>query len=436
MQLTQRVLIFFLLSILAFPNYTIANNDISASAITINIAPEHADWIYQTGETAIFKVSLNNNMKEGTLPYSVRYEVGPEKMPPVKSEAFESSVQSFVIDGGTMKTPGFLRCKVVIKYNGKEYSEIATAAFEPEKIEPTIKRPADFEKFWSTVIKEVRDIPLDAKMTLLDEKCTKDYNVYQVDYLNNEFKSRSYGLLTVPTKEGKYAAVIRFPGAGVHPLGGNLKLAKDVITLDVYIHPFPITWDRAFYDNLKASPYIDYKFLGVQNRDTYYFKKVISGCLKAVDVIYSLPQFDGKNLASWGSSQGGALSIMTTALDKRIKMLVVLCPAMCDHTGYLNNRAGGWPHFFGGSNKKIYNNQKVLETLPYYDVVNFARMITVPGFYSWGFNDETTPPTSFYSAYNVIKANKQVFIIPDGKHKIYPEQVKLTTQWILNSFTK
>lgn len=58
-------------------------------------------------------------------------------------------------------------------------------------------------------------------------------------------------------------------------------------------------------------------------------------------VIFSLPQFDGKNLASWGSSQGGALSIITTSLDKRINMLVALCPAMCDFTGYLHGRAGG-----------------------------------------------------------------------------------------------
>jgi len=72
--------------------------------------------------------------------------------------------------------------------------------------------------------------------------------------------------------------------------------------------------------------------------------------------------------------------------------------------------------------------------LSYYDVVNFARQITVPGFYSWGYNDETTPPTSIYSAFNVINAPKNKFIIPEGKHKIYPEQVNKTYTWILESF--
>ena len=75
-----------------------------------------------------------------------------------------------------------------------------------------------------------------------------------------------------------------------------------------------------------------------------------------------------------------------------------------------------------------------MSTLPYYDVVNFARNITIQGFYSWGFNDETTPPTSFYSAYNVINAPKNIFIIPEGKHQIYTEQIEKTYEWIFEGF--
>ena len=84
----------------------------------------------------------------------------------------------------------------------------------------------------------------------------------------------------------------------------------------------------------------------------------------------------------------------------------------------------------------MYQNSKVINTLFYYDVVNFARKITVPGFYSWGFNDETTPPTSFYSAFNVIKVPKRVHIIPEGKHKIYPEQVDKTYARVLETLGK
>lgn len=398
--------------------------------ITMQVIPHHDDWIYDIGQEVVFNVSVSGNIP---LPFFVSYEIGHEKMAPLIVDSFNSESKEFSINGGTMDVPGFMRCVITICYDENTFTEIATAAFQPEKIIPTIKYPDDFLTFWKTVTEEARRIPLDEHFVLIEEKSSETYNVYEVSYLNYEYKNRSYGILTVPVKEGEYPAIIRFPGAGVHPYGGNLAIAdKNIITLDLYIHPFPMQWERKFYDSLKDSPYIDYKFWGSGNRDTYYYKRVITGCLKAVDLVYSLQKFDGENLAVWGSSQGGALSIITASLDNRIKKLVALCPAMCDHTGYLYGRAGGWPHFFGAENIGKYNKTEVLNTLPYYDVVNFARNITVPGFYSWGFNDETTPPTSFYSAYNVIEAPKKVLIIPEGKHRIYTEQTERTYQWILN----
>lgn len=406
------------------------------SQVKLDVKPNHEDWVYTIGEPIVFNVSVETTDKGIELGNAqIYYEIGPEKMPPIKSGYVGLTNQSASIDGGTMHKAGFLRCSVTLIVNNKKYSEIATGAFEPEKIKPTVKCPSDFKKFWYKTIADARKIPLDTEMTLIEKRCTERYDTYQVSYQSNNYKNRFYGILTIPKKEGKFPAVIRFPGAGVNPLGGNRVIAdKNVITLDLYIHPFPVLWERKFYDNLKRSPYLDYKFWGVESRESYYYKRVISGCVKAVDVIYSLKEFDGDNLAAWGSSQGGALSIITTSLDKRIKMLVALCPAMCDFTGYLQGRAGGWPHFFDKNNLEKYNSKEVIKTLSYYDVVNFARMITVPGYYSWGFNDETTPPTSFYSAYNVIKVPKKIFIIPNGRHRIYPEQTEKTYGWIIGKF--
>lgn len=39
------------------------------------------------------------------------------------------------------------------------------------------------------------------------------------------------------------------------------------------------------------------------------------------------------------------MSIITAALDNRVKGLVSYYPALCDMVGYLHGRAGGWPHF-------------------------------------------------------------------------------------------
>jgi len=410
-------------------------NAVSQQKFGITVTPHHEDWKYQLGENVQFLVAITEKVPSNNT-FSVQYEIGAEKMPPTISEMIQvRSSEMVTIEGGTMHIPGFQRCKVTVTNGEEVYSAIATAAFEPEAIEATATLPDDFHSFWDELKLKHQDIPLDMKLTLVDSKSNDNVTYYHVDYQNFEFKNRSYGILTVPKGGGRYPAVIRFPGAGIRPSGGNTVIAdKKVITLDLYIHPFPANMEKEFYDQLVNTSLPNYMFFGTHDKYAYYYRRVISGCLRAVDVIYSLPQFDGENLASWGSSQGGALSIITTALDKRIKMLVALCPAMCDYTGYLNNRAGGWPHFFNQENREKYENDQSLETLAYYDVVNFARLITVPGFYSWGFNDETTPPTSFYSAYNVIRAPKRVYIIPEGRHEIYPEQVDKTYQWILESF--
>jgi len=127
-----------------------------------------------------------------------------------------------------------------------------------------------------------------------------------------------------------------------------------------------------------------------------------------------------------GRSQGGALSIVTAALDSRVKFLAALYPALCDHTGYLHNRASGWPHYF--RLKKPVEGE--VETLSYFDVVNFARRVKVQGYYSWGYNDMTCPPTSMYSAYNVIPGEKELHLYLDTHHWFYPEQMGKLRAWL------
>ena len=110
----------------------------------------------------------------------------------------------------------------------------------------------------------------------------------------------------------------------------------------------------------------------------------------------SLPKWDGKNLLVLGGSQGGQLTIVTTALDPRVTALAASYPAYSDVTGYLRGRTGGWPGLFrAGADGKPGDApiEAKLVTTTYYDTVNFARRLKVPGFCYRGYNDETCPPT-------------------------------------------
>jgi len=83
-----------------------------------------------------------------------------------------------------------------------------------------------------------------------------------------------------------------------------------------------------------------------------------------------------------------------------------------------------------------FNNKKdKIATCSYYDVVNFARLLKVEGLYSWGYNDETCPPTSMYAAYNVIKAEKSLFLALETGHWIFPEQTEKLNNWLLQKLT-
>ncbi|MBL7698610.1 MAG: acetylxylan esterase [Chitinophagaceae bacterium] len=400
--------------------------------VKVVIAPDHSDWTYKTGEQVKFHIEVlkNGNPVKNAI---VKYEVGPEKMDPVKKDSLQLKDGSLTVDMPGMKTPGFMRCTVSAWLDGKEYRYWATAAFDPLKIEPTVNDPADFNSFWDSAKQQLAKVPMDSRMVLIPEKCTDLVNVYHVS-IQNIGNSRVFGILCVPKKPGKYPAVLRVPGAGIRPYNGDIKNAsKGIITLEIGIHGIPVNMPPDVYSNLASGALNGYQYFNLDNRDKYYYKRVYLGCVRANDFLESLPEYDGKTLAVTGGSQGGALSIITAGLDPRVQYLAAFYPAMSDMTGYLKNRAGGWPHIFD-KNNSIYNNKKdKIETIAYYDVVNFAKRVKAKGFYSWGFNDNVCPPTSMYASYNVIKAPKQLLLAVETAHWTYPEQIEEAEQWLLDN---
>jgi cephalosporin-C deacetylase-like acetyl esterase len=404
--------------------------------VRVIIGPDHANWVYKRGEKARFLVTvmefgnpLNN------VPVS--YEIGPERMKPVKKDSLVLSKGTVLLDGGTMLVPGFLRCRVVAKVDGKEYEGMATVGFDPLDIRPTIENPSDFSTFWDQAKEELSKIPIDARVTLMPSRCTEKVNVYQVNMQNYPARTRLYGILCVPKKEGRYPAVLDVPGAGVYPYSGDIRMAeKGLITLEIGIHGIPLDLDPVVYDDLGRGALRGYMNINLDDRDHFYYKHVYLGCVRAIDYIFSLHQFDGVNIAVAGGSQGGALSIVTAGLDQRIKYLAVYFPALCDLTGDLKGRAGGWPHYFEGDKLRFNNKKDKIETCQYYDVVNFARLLKVPGMYTWGYNDNTCPPTSMYAAFNVITAPKDLYLALETGHWEYPEQDEKLDNWLVKQLKK
>ena len=424
----KRIQFIGLLSIMVI---SVAFGQPTEKIIKVAVSADHANWNYSIGEKVNFTITVTKN---GSLVpnASVRYEIGPEKQDPTQKKSVIASTGIIKVDGGALSKAGFLRCIAVAEVDGKEYRNLATAGFAPGNIQPTVENPADFDNFWEKAKEDLAKIPMDAKMTLMPERCTEKTNVYHVNLQNYRLGSRLYGILCVPKKEGKYPALLQVPGAGVRAYGGDIATAeKGVITFQIGIHGVPVDMNPTVYTDLGSGPLSGYFNYNMDDKDRFYYKRVYLGCVRANDFLTSLPQYDGSNLAVTGGSQGGALSIITTALDSRVKSLGAFYPALSDVTGYLFDRAGGWPHYFDKANRSANEKKDKISTLSYYDVVNFARRVKVPGYYSWGYNDETCPPTSMYAAYNVISAPKDLYLALDTGHWTYPEQGEKMSAWLL-----
>lgn len=395
--------------------------------VQVIVTPDKTDWTYEKGGQSQFQIMVrkNNVLLDGI---DVKYRVGPELM-----DAWEEKTVTLKKGVATVKTKrfndaGFLRCHASVEVDGKTYSSYATAGFSPEQIKPTTTLPSDFEQFWENAKGELSKVPMKPVLTLMPERCTDKVDVYHVSIDN--VKGKIYGILCKPKAEGKYPAILHVPGAGVRPYYGDVWSAeKGIITFQIGIHGVPVNLEQKVYDNLGSGPLNGYQTANLDDKDNYYFKRVYLGCVRAVDFIESLDCFNGQDIAVTGGSQGGALSIITAALDSRVDYLAAFYPALSDLTGYLHGRAGGWPHMFKDN---FTNKPEKIETSKYYDVVNFARFVKVPGWYSWGYNDNVCPPTSMHAAYNVIPAPKELHLFQETQHWTFPEQQEQRNNWLFN----
>ncbi|MBA4137713.1 MAG: acetylxylan esterase [Opitutus sp.] len=410
------------------------------AAVQVRVKPDRSGWTYQTGEPVRFTIQVTAD-SEPLTGAMITYKVGPEMLPAAE-QSVPLPAEGLLVEGGTLREPGFIRCIATVTLGDRTYRGLASAGFSPEKIQSTQTEPDDFDAFWQAGKNELAKIPLEARRTLIPEAGTDVIDVYHVSFrtfsaspVRPGIAPRIYGILCVPKAPGRYPAILQVPGAGVRPYTGLKELAaRGAITLQIGIHGIPVNLPTETYDQLGAGALSGYPSFNLDNRVTYYYRRVYLGCVRANDYLVSLPEFDGQNLLVTGGSQGGQLSIVTAALDPRVRALAAFYPAYCDVTGYLHGRAGGWPHLTrpdaeSGAVSDHATPNKIAVT-GYYDAVNFARRLKVPSHFAWGYNDEICPPTSMYAAYNVITAPKHLLLALETGHTTLPEENEATNAWI------
>ena len=382
--------------------------------------PDHADWLYQCGENATVEVQF---FKYG-IPRDgqVEWEIGTDLLPADARGSVQLKNGRAKINMGTVKKPCFRDLRLTMKLDDKTYAHHVKVGFSVDKIQPFTKEPKDFWQFWQQNLEESRQFPMHYSKEFVKEYSNDKVDCYRLKIDLDRQRHAFYAYLLMPrgAKPGSCPVVLTPPGAGVktikdatarrfYPESGFIRLAIEIHGLN------PTLSEQVFNEINAAFNNHDNGYLrqNLEDRDQYYMKHVYLGLPRCIDVLTSLPEWDGRNVFVQGGSQGGALALVAAALDPRITYCVANHPALSDMGAGSVDQTSGYPHFTKESGAY---SEACLKTLSYYDVVNFARHIQIPVYMTWGYNDNTCPPTTSYAVWNVLSGPKESLLTPINEH--------------------
>lgn len=383
--------------------------------------PNHSNWLYQCGENPDIEIEF---YKYG-IPRNgvVKYTIARDMLKPYKSGNITLKNGRGHVYIGTRKDPGFLDLQLSIMQDRQTYRHHIKVGFSVDQIKSYTQEPKDFKSFWDHNLAEMKSFPLKFTKELAKKYCTDKIDCDLIKLQLDKDGHSIYGYLFYPkkAKKGSCPVVLCPPGAGIktikNPLRHKYYAENGFIRFEVEIHGLDPRLSQSTFDDLSKafnSRSGGYLADGIENRDLYYMKHVYLGMVRCIDLLTSLPEWDGMNVAVQGGSQGGALSIVTAALDPRVTLCVVNHPALSDMAGYMKKgRTGGYPHFNRIKGMLTPDN---IRTMSYYDVVNFARYVKCPVYMTWGYNDMTVPPTTSYAVWNTLKCPKESLITPVNEH--------------------
>lgn len=382
--------------------------------------PDHDDWLYRAGEKARVEVQL---YKYG-IPQdaTVNYEIADDMLAADRKGEVVIKHGRAVIDMGTRNTPGFRDLRLSAVVDGKKYVHHVKVGFSVDEIRPFTREPADFMDFWNRNIEDMRAVPLSYTKEKAEEYCTDKIDCYLLKIRLNKQNQSVYAYLFYPknAQKGSCPVVLCPPGAGIktikEPLRHKYYAENGFIRMEMEIHGLDPRLPKETFDDITKAfngRENGYLYNGLQDPDRYYMKRVYLSLIRCLDLLTALPEWDGRNLIVQGGSQGGALAIVAAGLDRRVTQCIVNHPALSDMAAYSAGRTGGYPHFNKVDGMFTDRNMR---TMAYYDVVNFARHVTADVYMTWGYNDNTCPPTTSYAVWNTFTCPKEALITPINEH--------------------
>jgi cephalosporin-C deacetylase len=153
---------------------------------------------------------------------------------------------------------------------------------------------------------------------------------------------------------------------------------------------------------------------GILSPDHYYFRRVFTDAVRAVDAARSHPAVDPDRVCVSGTSQGGGIATAVAGLRGDVAAALIDLPFLTHFRRALeitnNDRYQEIVRFLKTQRGA---DEQVFRTLFYFDGRYLAAHASCPALYSVALMDQTCPPSTVFASYNH-------WAHPQKSIKIYP----------------
>jgi cephalosporin-C deacetylase len=157
---------------------------------------------------------------------------------------------------------------------------------------------------------------------------------------------------------------------------------------------------------------------GIQSPETYYYRRLFTDAVRAVQAAREHPVVDAERIISAGASQGGGISLAVAGLVPDLAGVLADVPFL-QHFPRAIEMTDAYPYkevaaFLATQRDKA---EQVLRTLSYFDGVNFAARAKAPVLYSVALMDDVCPPSTVFASYNHYAGPKEISVYTYNGHE-------------------